>query len=473
MVASPCFDAALIARHDRPGPRYTSYPTAPRFHEGFGAADLCERIAEGNGDPLPRPLSVYVHVPYCHSPCFYCGCNRVVTRDQSRSGPLVERLLREMERLAPRFDRDRPMVQLHFGGGTPNFLSAPQLGRIVAALAGHFPAAAGADRDYSIELDPRTMAPGDVHALAALGLNRASLGVQDFDPQVQQAVNRLQDRQQTLELIAECRAAGLRSVNVDLIYGLPRQTLEGFRRTLDAVLEAQPDRLAIYGYAHLPQKFRAQRQLDPAELPAPGVRLALLELAVGTLGEAGYQYIGMDHFALPDDPLAVAQRAGRLQRNFMGYTTHRGCDLIGFGPSAISHVGDSYSQNWRELKTWEVAVDNGRIPLWGGLRLSTDDRIRAEVIEQLMCQAEIDTDAIAARHDIDFQSYFDDALTRLEALRGDGLVDVSGAVIRATGRGRLLLRSIAMCFDRYLHAPAAAAAAAAADVPRPQYSQAI
>lgn len=468
MHTAPAFDAALLARHDRPGPRYTSYPTAPQFHSGFSAADLRAQIARGNGDPLPRPLSLYVHVPYCLSPCFYCGCNRVVTRDKGRSVALVARLKREIGLLSPLFDRDRQVLQLHFGGGTPNFLTPEQLGEILETLARSFTLAA-ADRDFSIELDPRTLDPDGVAKLSALGLNRASLGVQDFDPLVQRAVNRLQDRQQTLELIAACRSAGLQSVNVDLIYGLPQQTLEGFGRTLDHVLQARPDRLAIYGYAHLPQKFRAQRQIDAAELPDPALRLALLGLAIERLVGAGYQYIGMDHFALPDDPLAIAQRAGRLQRNFMGYTTHGGCDLLGFGPSAISHIDQSYCQNWRELKAWEAAVDGGGIPLWGGMQLNADDQIRAAVIQQLMCHGQIDTAGIAAQHGIEFQSYFDSALTRLEALRAEGLVEVDAQCIRATDRGRLLLRTIAMCFDRYLHAPVALATPPVL----PQYSQAI
>ncbi len=449
MDAIPPFDAELLRRYDRPGPRYTSYPTAPNFAPDFGEAQLREHIQRSNSDLIPRNLSLYVHVPYCVSPCFYCGCNRVITRDRSKGRAYVERLVREFGLVANLFDRDRDVVQLHLGGGTPNFLSIAELGEIVDSLDRHFHFASTLEGDCSIELDPRFLEEGQVAAYAALGFNRASLGVQDFDPAVQRAVNRIQSVEQTLRVLDECRSSAFRSINVDLIYGLPKQTVEGFARTLDIVLSARPDRLAVYSYAHLPQIFKAQRQIESDDLPGAELKLGLLQLAIGKLSAAGYRYIGMDHFALPEDSLARAQTAGTLHRNFMGYTTHADCDLIGFGVSAISHVGDSYSQNLRDLPGWERAVDEGRLPIWRGVALSEDDIVRADAIQQLMCSGEIDVEAMEMRYELDFQTYFADALSKLAPLAEEGLVTVYGKRICATSRGRLLMRIIAMCFDRY------------------------
>ncbi len=453
---SPLFDPELLRRYDAPGPRYTSYPTAPQFTPGFQEADLVEMAATSNGDPIPRPLSLYLHIPFCASPCFYCGCNRIITRDTARGAAYLTRLYREMAMMSALFDRDRDVEQVHFGGGTPNFLTPAQIAEAMDVLRRHFCFAPAARLDCSIELDPRFISPEQIGELAAAGFNRASLGVQDFDPEVQRAVNRIQSVEQTLAIIDACRQHGLRSVNVDLIYGLPRQTLEGFSRTLDITLQARPERLAIYGYAHLPSMFRPQQRIDASELPAPEAKLALLQCAIDKLGQAGYVYIGMDHFALPDDSLAVAQRNGSLHRNFMGYTTHAESDLIGLGVSAISHIGPSFSQNPRDLGSWEQAIDRGHLPVWRGLRLEEDDVIRADVIQRLMCHGTLDFRDIEQRHVIDFSTYFATALERLQALQEDGLVELSGDGLAATSRGRLLLRIIAMCFDRHL--PTAAAA---------------
>jgi oxygen-independent coproporphyrinogen III oxidase len=461
------FDPDLLRRYDQPGPRYTSYPTSPAFTADFGAAQLREHARRTNDEPIPRPLSLYVHVPYCFSPCFYCGCNRIITRDRSRAAPYLERLSREAEKIAGYFDADREVIQVHLGGGTPNFMTAAQITGLMESLRGHFRFSNRADRDYSIELDPRFLAATDIAAYAAAGFCRASLGVQDFDLEVQRAVNREQSLEQTLAAIDACRMNGFRSVNVDLIYGLPKQTLTGFARTLDIVTAARPERIAIYGYAHMPQIFKAQTQIVDRELPDPATKLALLQLAIDKLTAAGYLHIGMDHFALPGDDLALAQAAGSLHRNFMGYTTHAECDLIGLGVSAISQIGDSYSQNPRELPGWEIAVDQGQLPVWRGLALDFDDQLRADVIQQLMCHGRIDTDAVERRHDIVFAEYFADATQRLERLAADGLVTCERGVIAATSRGRLLLRIIAMCFDRYLDANANAAAG------RPRYSRVI
>jgi len=444
------FDAELLRRYDRPGPRYTSYPTAPCFRNTFGAQQLREHATRSNAQPLKSTLSLYLHVPFCLSPCFYCGCNRLITRDTARGVRYTEYLLREIALLAPLFDRDREVVQLHLGGGTPNFLAADTLAHLVDGIGHAFRLGSDPGRDFSIELDPRSVPPGYVAALARLGFNRVSLGVQDFDPHVQRAVNRIQSSEQTLELIDACRDHGFRSVNVDLIYGLPRQTPAGFWHTLRTVISARPDRLAVYGYAHLPGLFKAQGRIDPAELPDAAARLELLRLAIEELTASGYHYIGMDHFALPDDELVRAQEAGGLQRNFMGYTTHAGCDLIGIGMSAISHVGDSFSQNFRDLKSWEAALAADRLPVWRGLALNDDDRVRAAVIGQLMCQGAIDIGAIEQRFGVDFDTYFREALTQLQPHLADGLVRLEGGRITATAPGRLLLRSVAMCFDRNL-----------------------
>jgi len=467
MNTVPPFDAELLRRYDAPGPRYTSYPTAPQFSPAFGEAEFREHARRSNSDPIPRQLSLYVHVPYCFSPCFYCGCNRIITRDFGRSGPYLERLLREAEETSQLFDRDREVIQLHLGGGTPNFLRPAQIADLIEGLGRQFHFSRSERRDFSIEIDPRLIQRGDIAAYASIGLNRASLGVQDFDPEVQRAVNRIQSVEDTLAVIDECRRAGMRSVNVDLIYGLPKQTLAGFSATLDTVLEVRPDRLAIYGYAHMPELFKAQKQIVTADLPDPETKLKLLGLAIEKLSAAGYRYIGMDHFALPEDDLAQAQEAGGLHRNFMGYTTHADCDLLGLGMSAISHIGDSFSQNARDLPSWENALDQGRLPVWRGMTLNEDDVLRGDVIQQLMCQGEIDIASIEDRYDIDFASYFADAFPKLAGLEADGLVRREPTRIVATSRGRLLLRIIAMCFDRYLTQAADSAAN------RPRYSRVI
>ena len=459
------FSADLLRRYDRPGPRSTSYPTAPQFHAGFGEKELREVAAASNGDPIPRRLSLYVHVPFCESPCFYCGCNRIITRDKARGDAYLARLYREIALSAQLFDRDREVIQLHFGGGTPNFLTPAQLGEVVETLRSQFRFSDAADRDISIELDPRFVDADDIAALGRIGFNRASFGVQDFDPAVQEAVNRIQSVDETRAVIDACRGNGFRSVNVDLIYGLPSQTTEGFARTLDTVAQMRPDRVAVYGYAHMPHLFKPQKQLDASLLPSGETKLALLQLAIEKLVAAGYVYIGMDHFALPDDELALAQARGGLHRNFMGYTTHADSDLVGLGVSAISHIGDSFSQNPRDLPSWQAALDEGRLPVFRGMRLNEDDQLRADLIQQLMCQGEIPVAALERRYSIDFAGYFASALERLAPLAEDGLVRIEAQRITVTSHGRLLLRNIAMCFDHYLDQPGTIAT--------PRFSRAI
>jgi oxygen-independent coproporphyrinogen-3 oxidase len=454
--APPLIDGELLERYDRPGPRYTSYPTVPQFHDGFSVEEFCVHARSEGAAASARPLSLYVHVPFCHSPCFYCGCNRIITRDPEVGDRYVTRVLAEAELVQSLVGRTGPVVQLHLGGGTPNFLSVGALERLVGGLSERFRLSDQPDRDYSMELDPRSLPESSGHyaaRLAQLGFNRVSLGVQDFDERVQAAVNRLQSPEATLELITACRDHGIRSVNIDLIYGLPRQTPEGFRRTLRTVIAARPDRMAIYGYAHMPALFKAQRRIRNDELPDARGRLNLLRLAIEEVTASGYRHIGMDHFALPTDELALAQDRGQLQRNFMGYTTHAGCDLLGLGVSAISRLGDCYGQNLRDLRSWEHAIDARRVALWRGLALSADDRVRATVIEQLMCHGSIDVRAIEVQHGIDFGQYFGEALSRLRPMEADGLITLTEPAITVTAAGRVLLRNIAMCFDRYLSTP--------------------
>ncbi|HUW53485.1 MAG TPA: oxygen-independent coproporphyrinogen III oxidase [Rhodanobacter sp.] len=450
IITAPEFDPALIARYDVNGPRYTSYPTAPQFRSDFDEAALRAAIRASNEEPIPRPLSLYVHVPFCLSPCFYCGCNRVITRDISKADRYLERLYREIELMAPLFDRDRPVRQLHFGGGTPNFLDLPRMRELMESLARHFSFMHESQREYGIELDPRFIDGDYVRGLAELGFNRLSVGIQDFNPAVQEAVNRIQSVEQTREVLEAARTSGFVSASVDLIYGLPRQTLTGFDQTLTEVIALAPDRVAVYGYAHLPELFKPQRQIDAADLPDPETRLALFGQALERLSAAGYVYIGMDHFARADDELARAQRAGTLQRNFQGYSTHGECDIVGLGVSAIGRIGNSYTQSARDLTGYYAALDAGRLPIVRGLELDDDDVIRREVISELMCHGELDMPAFAARHRLVFDKYFAAEMDRLRALAGDGLVTLDARMIRVTSRGRLLLRIIAMCFDAYL-----------------------
>ncbi|WP_449429471.1 oxygen-independent coproporphyrinogen III oxidase [Rhodanobacter umsongensis] len=457
LVTAPDFDPALIARYDVAGPRYTSYPTAPQFHAGFDEVALRHAIRTSNEEPIPRPLSLYVHVPFCMSPCFYCGCNRVITRDTSQADRYLERLYREIELVAPLFDRDRSVRQLHFGGGTPNFLDIAQMRELMESLARHFSFSPLAGREYGIELDPR-FADGDyVRQLGELGFNRLSVGIQDFDPAVQQAVNRIQSFEQTHAAIDAACEAGFRSVSVDLIYGLPRQSLDGFGRTLGQVVALDPDRVAVYGYAHLPELFKPQQQIDAAELPDAATRLALFGRALERLSAAGYVHIGMDHFAKSSDELVQAQRAGTLQRNFQGYSTHGDCDIVGLGVSAIGRIGDSYSQSARDLIGYYAALDAGRLPVVRGLELDEDDVIRRELINELMCHGVVDKAAFGARHRLRFDEYFAAERQRLLPLIADGLLLEDARALHVTSPGRLLLRIIAMCFDAYLgeeaHAP--------------------
>jgi oxygen-independent coproporphyrinogen III oxidase len=390
-----------------------------------------------------------VHVPFCASPCFYCGCNRIITRQWDRAAAYLAVLEKEIALQGAQFERVRTVEQLHFGGGTPTFLTPAQLGRVMSALDGEFGLSDSETREYSIELDPRTIHLDTLAELAGLGFNRVSFGVQDFDPQVQRAVNRVQSVKDTLDLIAHARRLGFRSVSVDLIYGLPYQTGESWARTLDLIATAAPDRIAAYSYAHLPERFKAQRHIEADKLPSAREKLGLLARTVERFTGAGYDYIGMDHFARPEDELAQARQAGTLHRNFQGYSTRGGLELIGLGMTSIGSLDDSYSQNARQLDRYYAAVNEGRLPIEKGLRLTAEDKLRRDVIMGLMCRDGVSFAGIEAAHGIRFGEHFAAELARLEALAADGLVRLDGRGIRVTASGRLLLRAIAMVFDAY------------------------
>lgn len=449
------FNPALIKRYDIAGPRYTSYPTAVQFMEGFDAETYLRYTTASNNELIPKPLSLYVHLPFCHSLCYYCGCMKKVTRHEDQASRYLEMLLAEIEMQGRLFDHDREVVQLHFGGGTPTYHDDAQLANLVAELGRHFSLSADDSREFSIEVDPRTVGNERLAHLADIGFNRISLGVQDIDPKVQAAVNRIQDPEASLAMVEQSRRLGFNSVSIDLIYGLPLQTVDSFARTIDTVVAAKPDRLAVYNYAHLPHIFRAQRMINADDIPSPETKLKLMELTIDKLTEHGYVYIGMDHFALPGDELTIAQREGGLQRNFQGYSTRRECDLVGLGVSAIGKVGDCYAQNLKDIRSYESTVADGKLPIWRGVSLTTEDRLRRSVIESIMCHGEVQFDRFESNFEIDFHDHFALELNQLEQLKADGLIVMGSDEFRATPEGRLLLRAVAMVFDEYLQAPQA------------------
>jgi oxygen-independent coproporphyrinogen III oxidase len=442
------FDLDLIRRYDQSGPRYTSYPTAVEFTESFDQGAYQRACSRSNGSG--RPLSLYFHIPFCDTVCFYCACNKIATKDRSLAPPYLERVHREIELQSALFDADRRVEQLHWGGGTPTFLSQDQMARLMEHTRRHFSLADDTVGEYSIEIDPREADGSTVALLRRLGFNRMSLGVQDFEPRVQAAVNRIQSEAETLEVLEAARAEGFRSISVDLIYGLPFQTVESFLRTLERVVAFAPDRVSVFNYAHLPERFKPQRRINAAELPAPEVKLDILQATIAQLTESGYIYIGMDHFARPDDELALAQQAGTLYRNFQGYSTHADCDLIGLGVTSIGKVDNTYGQNRRGLEEYYADIDAGRLAVFRGIELNRDDLIRRDVITRLICHFELPVAAVESTWGIAFPDYFADSLQRLAPMVNDGLLTVDGAAIRVLPRGRLLIRNICMAFDAYL-----------------------
>jgi oxygen-independent coproporphyrinogen-3 oxidase len=447
-AAELTFDSDLIRKYDGLGPRYTSYPTADRFAEAFAAEELTNALRRRSADGASQPLSLYVHLPFCNTICYYCACNKVVTKDRSQSRKYIGYLGREVAMVSGLLDAGAPVQQLHWGGGTPTFLSADEMTLLMRILREHF--AFDSDAECSIEVDPRKVSAATVALLARLGFNRMSLGIQDFDPDVQQAVNRIQSEQETRAVLDAARTNGFRSINVDLIYGLPRQTVAGFSLTLDKVIQMAPDRIALYNYAHVPHLFKPQRRISETDLPAPEDKLTILSLAIEKLAHAGYSYIGMDHFAKPDDELALAQRAGKLHRNFQGYSTHASCDLLSFGVSAIGKIGATYGQNVRTLGDYYARLDADELPCFRGWQLSADDRVRSDVIQALMCHSKVNFAAVEEAHGIVFGDYFATELEALGPLADDGLVELTPDRIIVTPRGRLLVRAVAMVFDRFL-----------------------
>ena len=444
----PEFDRNLIASLPASGPRYTSYPTADRFHKDFGENEYIETLALRSAGALNKPLSLYIHIPFCDTICYYCGCNKIITKDKTRADEYLDYLEREAELLAPRLNGKNPLAQLHFGGGTPTFLSDGQLDRVFAMIRRHFNLLP--DGEYSIEIDPRKVSRETVHHLGRLGFNRMSVGIQDFDPKVQAAVNRIQSVEETRNVIEAAREAGFKSVSVDLIYGLPHQTLDSIKPTIDTVLSLDPDRLALYHYAHLPHIFKPQRRIDTAAVPSSEEKLDILQYAVRRLGEAGYVFIGMDHFAKPDDELSVALREGFLQRNFQGYSTYADCDLVAIGVSAIGKIGGTYEQNERNITDYYAALDAGHLPVMRGYRLTRDDILRRNIIQDLMCRFALDFRVYQDTFAIPFAQYFADELADLEQMERLGLVKLKTNGLTVTPKGRFLIRNIAMVFDYHL-----------------------
>ena len=450
MDQSLSFNRALVEKYDRPGPRYTSYPTAPQFHQAFAMDDYHAAAQASNQAAVPKALSLYIHIPFCKSLCYYCACNKIITQKTHRAVEYLNYLKREIAMQAALFDRTRTLRQLHLGGGTPTYLTREQLAELMDCLHQAFNLDDSDEHEFSIEVDPRTISTEQIEHLRQLGFNRLSFGVQDFDPDVQAAVNRQQSEEQIYALVAAAREAQFKSVSVDLIYGLPLQTVASFDVTLSKIIALRPDRIAAYSYAHLPELVRAQRLIRREDMPPPERKMELLELTISRLTAAGYVYIGMDHFALPDDELALARADGTLQRNFQGYSTFAECDLIGLGVSAIGKVGDTYSQSVKELSQYYARLDQGLLPVHRGYRLNADDQLRRDVISDLMCHGRIDFASIEARHHIRFKEYFAEALGKLDEHVADRLLEIRDDALVLLPQGHLMMRSVAMAFDAYI-----------------------
>ena len=438
----------LIRSYDKSGPRYTSYPTAVQFSSDFTAVDYKKQIELSNS--TNGNLSLYFHIPFCDTICYYCGCNKIVTKNRKRAEPYLERLYKEIELQAGYFDNKRAVTQLHWGGGTPTFISHQQMQQLMDTTQQHFNLLTDDSGEYSIEIDPREANEKTIILLRKLGFNRMSLGVQDFNPEVQKAVNRIQSFDETQEVIVAARDSGFHSISIDLIYGLPHQTVASFTNTLQTIIELNPDRLSIFNYAHLPEMFKTQRQISAADIPAPQVKLEILQQAIQQLAAAGYVYIGMDHFAKPDDELAIAQNKHNLYRNFQGYSTHADCDLVGLGITSIGKVANCYSQNVKTMDEYYALIDNNQLPVFRGIELNKDDLLRREVINQLICHYYLDFTKIEAQFEISFADYFAGELKQIQSMQQDGLLVLDETEITVQPIGYLLIRNICMVFDRYL-----------------------
>ncbi|MEZ5550733.1 MAG: oxygen-independent coproporphyrinogen III oxidase [Pseudomonadales bacterium] len=441
------FDPDLIRAYDVNGPRYTSYPTANLFSESFAPDAYTQALREL---PDSAPLSLYIHVPFCATICYYCACNKIITNNRRHAIGYLNSLFTEMDLVSSQLQGFHPVEQLHFGGGTPTYLSDAQFVEVFDHLQKRFQLQSGPDRDYSIEIDPRTVTPERIRFLCEIGINRMSLGIQDFDPDVQLAVNRLQSEDDTAAIMRAARDNSVKSISVDLIYGLPKQNPRSFTRTLERVIGLNPDRISLYSYAHLPARFKTQRQINTADLPSPEAKLGLLQLAVETLSAAGYIHIGMDHFARPEDELVKAQADGSLHRNFQGYTTHGHCELVGLGVSAISSISNRYCQNAKSLPDYTAALASGRLPVERGLLLTGEDTMIREIIGDLMCHFTLDVRALEASYGDPGREVYESALPALRPLAEDGLVELLPGRLNVTERGRYLIRNVCMVFDRHL-----------------------
>ncbi|OHU86861.1 MULTISPECIES: oxygen-independent coproporphyrinogen III oxidase [Pseudoalteromonas] len=443
MINLPTWDDSLIKKYNVSGPRYTSYPTALSLQSGYDDTALRAAVQSSKS----RSLSLYIHIPFCHQLCYYCGCNKIVTRHQHKADTYLDNLELEIQAQAPLFAH-YGVEQLHLGGGTPTFLSSKQMSRLITMLEQHFAFTPKAQR--SIEIDPRSLAEGMLEHLKQLGFNRISFGVQDFNDQVQEAVNRPQHMEDVIALLTHARELGFKSINADMIYGLPHQTPESFANSIAKLIELSPDRVSVFNYAHLPDKFAAQRKLKEADMPTPAQKLTMFKNTLAQMTEAGYQFIGMDHFAKKTDELAVAQQFGKLHRNFQGYTTHGECDLLGLGVSSISQIGDAILQNEKDLKAYYEAVNLAGFAIAKGMKLDEEDKLRAAVIKQLICHFELDIPQFEAIYNLDFNTHFSEALCALTPLAEDGLVEITPEKITVTSKGNLFIRIICMCFDAYL-----------------------
>ena len=444
------FDPQLIKRYNKAGPRYTSYPTAVQFNEEY-TADTYRKFAE-KSNQSDKDLSLYFHIPFCDTVCFYCGCNKVVTKDRSKAMPYLERVFKEIEMQAKLFDPARKVNQLHWGGGTPTFISHDEMRQLMAVTRQHFNLHDDDSGEYSIEIDPREVSRDSIKLLRELGFNRMSLGVQDFNPAVQKAVNRIQSREQTMAALTAAREENFKSISVDLIYGLPLQTVESFDQTLDELIEISPDRVSVFNYAHLPERFKPQRRINEEDLPEASVKLEIFRHCMEKLTNAGYVYIGMDHFAKPDDELSIAPQNGELYRNFQGYATHADCDLVGIGITSIGTIANSFAQNVRTMDEYFAKIDAGELAVFRGVEIDDDDLIRRETIMQLICHFKLNFSTIEKRFNINFKDYFSNELERYEVMVEDGLITMDDKSIAVTSKGRLLIRNICMVFDRYIKA---------------------
>ncbi len=444
------FKPELIKRYDKAGPRYTSYPTANLFNELFTSDDYLAATERSNRENNPKPISLYFHLPFCDTVCFYCACNKIVTKRRDRAKPYLQHLYREIEMQGELYDQSRPVDQLHWGGGTPTFLNHEQMRELMEKTSRHFSLLANDQGEYSIEIDPREITADGVHFLREIGFNRLSLGVQDFDEKVQKAVNRIQSEEVTFTAINAARDAKFKSVSVDLIYGLPFQTVDSFVATLDKIMQVNPDRMSVFNYAHLPTLFMPQRRINVEDLPSAAEKLEILQAVIQYLTEKGYVYVGMDHFAKPDDELVIAQDSGRLYRNFQGYSTHADCDMVAMGVTAISQVNNIYSQNVRDEETYFKMIDEDQLPLMRGLTLTKDDLLRRDLINQLICNFKLDMRAFGSKHAIQFADYFNYELDKLATMQNDRLLQIENSILTVLPAGRLLIRNICMVFDAHL-----------------------